>query len=285
MIEILHKNDITEVPEAAEPFASFIMCVNRDNPWLDKAIGSVLAQDDGRFEFLVGANACSDDLWSKLNRYAARDSRLKLFRTSIGQLAFNLNLLADQARGRYLIRMDADDVSLPHRLRTLRQTLEREPVDVLGSAVILVDHHDEQVGIMEFPQTEEAIAEALPKRTVFCHPSVAIRKDFLLDMRGYLGGFVSEDMDLWLRAVRRNAKLRNLPVVLLHYRIHPEQSIMSAAGYAEVASHWVREFLVSPSLYSLKGAFFAAGKALVSRWLPGIRRYRGKNSRSSEHKP
>jgi Glycosyltransferases, probably involved in cell wall biogenesis len=284
MSEITQKNNAPEMREVAEPFASFIMCVNRDNPWLDKAINSVLAQDDERFEFLIGANACGDDLWAKLHTYAARDPRLKLFRTSIGQLAFNLNLLADQARGRYLIRMDGDDLSLPHRLRTLRQMLEHEPVDVLGSAVILVDQDDNEVGLMEFPETGEAIAKALPKRTVFCHPSVAIRKEFLLEMRGYLGGFVSEDMDLWLRAVRGDVKLKNLPVVLLHYRVHPEQSIMSAAGYAEVASHWVRECLLRPSLYNLRGATVAIGKALAWRWLSGIRRYRGRNPRTSVHR-
>ncbi|MBU1312774.1 MAG: glycosyltransferase [Alphaproteobacteria bacterium] len=279
MSEASPVDDTKDAQAAPELFASFIMCVNRDNPWLNEAIESVLAQDDRQFEFLIGANACSDDLWSKLNIYAAGDARIRLFRTSIGQLSFNLNLLADQAAGEYLVRMDADDVSLPHRLRTLRETLERDPADVLGSAVMLIDGKNDVIGRMDFPESGEAIARALPKRSVICHPSVAIKKAFLVEMRGYLGGFFSEDTDLWLRAVRSDAKLRNLPIVLLHYRVHPNQSIMSPVGYAEVASHWLREWLLRPSWYNLRGLTVAVSKAVACRRLPGVRRYAGAQSR------
>lgn len=259
---------------ALEPKFSIIMCVNRANPWLAQAIESVLAQDDGDFEFLISANACSEELWEEIQGKGQSDHRVRLFRTAIGQLAFNLNLLADQARGEYLVRMDADDVCEPHRVGVLRQALRQHPVDVLGSAVTLIDGNGLAVGRMDFPLTQEEIQRVLRSRTTFCHPAVVLRRQFLLDMRGYLGGFVSEDTDLWLRAMRRGASMRNLPDALLRYRIHENQSITSRLGYAEVASHWLREFLIAPSWYTFRGFAIAMAKSLLVPLLPGVRRYR-----------
>lgn len=261
-----------------QPSLSVILCVNRSNPWLLEAINSVLAQDDPDFEFLIGANACNDDLWLQLQKVATTDNRVRLIRSSIGQLAFNLNLLADKAVGEYLVRMDADDICEPHRLRTIRQALAENPVDILGSAALLIDGNGHPVGHLAVPETSEAIFRTLATRTVFCHPTVALRRKFLLEMRGYLGGFVSEDTDLWLRARRAGAKVHNLPQPLLRYRVHSHQTIATRTGYAEVAGHWLREFLLAPSWYNARGFAIALGKALFSPLLPGIKRYQQKLS-------
>lgn len=261
---------------------SVILCVNRDQPWLSEAIESILSQEDPDFEFLIAANACTDELWCKLVSFSENDSRIRLFRSSVGQLSFNLNLLADKAHGEYLVRMDADDVSEPNRLRTLRLALAREQVDVLGSAVILIDGKGREIGVMQLPETPAAIKSALLTRTAFCHPAVALRRQFLLGMRGYLGGYVSEDTDLWLRALRAGASMKNLPDPLLRYRIHENQSIASRLGYAEVASHWLRELLITPSCYTISGFSVALFKTLFAPMLPGARRYRRTKAESQE---
>lgn len=261
---------------------SVILCINKPNPWWQEAFDSVLAQSDPEFEFLVAANACSDEFWECLQDKAKGDPRIKLFRTKIGQLAFNLNFLADKAGGDYLVRMDADDVCEPHRIATLRRALQDIDVDILGSSVTLIDEDGVAVGFMDFPCSQEGIKLALRSRTAFCHPAVTFRRQFLLDMRGYLGGFVSEDTDLWLRALRAGAKMKNLPEHLLRYRIHKNQSINSCQGYAEVASHWLREMLLSPSLYTFTGFLIALTKALCAPMLPGVRRYRTSNPQMTE---
>lgn len=254
------------------------MCINRDQPWLDEAIGSVLRQDDYDFEFLIAANACSDALWEKLEYYAKGDCRIRLFRSAIGQLAFNLNLLADHSTSDYLVRMDADDICEPCRLKILRRALVECPVDILGSAAYLIDSEGKLVGYMAFPESNSEILRALITRTVFCHPTVVLRRQFLLEMRGYLGGFASEDTDLWLRARRAGARMRNLQEPLLRYRVHAEQSIGSSMGYAEVAAHWLREFLLFPSWYSTRGFAVAMFKALFTSRLLGVKRYFNKKN-------
>lgn len=259
--------------EGALPSVSIVLCVNASNSWLPAAIGSILNQTHCDFEFLIAANACTDDLWNELQLLVSNDSRVQLFRTAIGQLPFNLNFLADLASGEYLIRMDADDISEPNRLEVICNELRREPVDILGSAVTLIDGLGRAVGHMEFPLKKEDIRRALLFRTVFCHPAVAIRRSFLLSQRGYLGGFYSEDTDLWLRAVRAGASMRNLSESLLRYRVHYAQSVSSSVGYAEVAGHWLREFLLSPGWYQFKGLVIAISKALFRLRLPRTKRY------------
>ncbi len=263
---------------SGEPTLSVIMCVNRWQIWLDEAIQSVLTQDDSDFEFLIAANACSDDLWVQLQKYAKSDSRIRLFRTSIGQLAFNLNFLADQANGQYLVRMDADDVSEPNRIGILREKLRLDSLDVLGSAVTLIDHSGCEIGRMKFPRTAEQIVKSLPLRTTFCHPSTVIRRQFLFDIRGYLGGFNSEDLDFWLRAKRAGGRMCNLADPLLRYRIHNNQSIALRMGYAEVTGHWLRELLHSPGWFTTQGFTISFVKAICSFFLPGIHKYTKKCS-------
>ena len=252
---------------------SVLLCVHASNPWLPAAIASILNQTHRQFEFLIAANACSDDLWNELHQLVGSDHRVRLFRTEIAQLSFNLNLLANYARGEYLIRMDADDLSEPNRLEILCQELMREPVDILGSAVTLIDGSDQVIGRMDFPLSKHEIRRRLCFRTVFCHPAVVIRRSFLLSQRGYLGGFSSEDTDLWLRAVRAGASMRNLSIPLLRYRVHAAQSISSGGGYAEVVGHWAREFALSPGWYQFKGLVVALIKALFRKRLPGARHY------------
>jgi glycosyltransferase involved in cell wall biosynthesis len=253
------------------PFFSVILCVHRNHSYLGDAIRSVLGQSDPDFEFLIGANACDDELMQALDDLVGQDHRVRIFRTDIGQLAFNLNLLADKARGEYLVRMDSDDVSEPYRIAVLREALGKQPLDVLGSWVSLIDINGDMLGEMRLPCEHQAIVHALPWRTVFCHPAVAIRREYLLKLRGYLGGFVSEDSDLWLRAVLAGGRLGNLPQVLLRYRLHAEQSTVSRRGYSEVASHWLRELLAQPSWFLAKGFSIAVAKRLVSPWLGHLR--------------
>jgi len=76
--------------------------------------------------------------------------------------------------------------------------------------------------------------------------------------------------------------MKNLPDRLLRYRIHENQSIASCQGYAEVASHWLRELLLSPSMYTFTGFLIALTKALFAPILPGVRRHLISNSQMME---
>jgi glycosyltransferase involved in cell wall biosynthesis len=242
---------------------SVIFCVNRSNPFLKTAIESVLDQTFQDFEFLIGANACPDSLMEELVMLCRGDRRVRLFRTSLPQLPFTLNFLIEQSQSEWLVRMDADDVCEPHRLARLVAAMSPHGPDVIGSWATLINEHDAVVGYFKPPTTSVDIRRSLLLSSQIYHPTVAFRRSFWLHMRGYLGGFVSEDFDLWLRAVQQGARIVNLAEPLLRYRVHSGQVSRSRLGYAEVAAHWYREFLMQPSGYTFIGLSIATAKAIL----------------------
>ena len=254
------KNSPTPRPA---PEASVIFCVHRSNPHLRAAIQSVLAQTHADFEFLIGANACSDEFMAEL-RASTDDPRVRLFRTSLPQLAFTLNHLIEQASGELMIRMDSDDLCEPRRFeRLVAVAQERPDADVIGSWTTLIDEKDRVIGSFTPPVSAAAIRRRMLVSSPLAHPTVAFRKKFWIESRGYLGGFVSEDFDLWLRALSRGATIINIPEPLVRYRVHAAQASRSRLGYAETAAHWYRELLARPSLYAAVGWIVASLKAVM----------------------
>lgn len=251
---------------------SVLFCVNRSNPHLRAAIDSVLTQTHGDFEFLIGANACSDEFFEEL-KTIADDRRVRIFRTQMPQLAFTLNYLTEQANGNWFIRMDADDVCEPHRFARLLQAIEAGEHDVIGSWATLIDAKDRAIGQFEPPKDMRGIRRKLLFSNPIAHPTVAFSRVFLLKMRGYLGGYVSEDFDLWLRAIRCGSRLTNIEEPLLRYRMHDGQVSRSRLGYAEAAAHWHRELLLAPSFYNALGWFISTSKAVA---IPLRNRFKGR---------
>lgn len=251
-------------PSPNKPTASVIFCVNRTNPHLRAAVQSVLNQTHASFEFLIGANACTDELIEELHALVAGDLRVRIFRTTLPQLAFTLNFLIEQSSSDLMIRMDADDVCEAHRFERLIETASARPeADVIGSWATLIDEHDRAFGQFQPPTSSAAIRRRMMRSSPIAHPTVAFRKKFWVESRGYLGGFVSEDFDFWLRAVARGATLVNIAEPLLRYRVHSAQVSRSRLGYAETAAHWYRELLARPSAYAACGWLIASAKAIA----------------------
>ena len=125
---------------------SFLMCVNQDQPFLDQAVDSMIAQDyKDEYEIVIVANNCLDALFEKLQGYAEKSKNIRLFRTSIGQLAFNLNYGFDQAKGDYVVRMDADTTAAKHGHQQVLDSFEALDSGILlGTQMISkgLDYHD-----------------------------------------------------------------------------------------------------------------------------------------------
>lgn len=232
----------------AAPEISCIMAVHRDDGYMTEAIQSVLAQTYPDFEFLIVANNCTDDLWTNLHCF--QDPRLRLFRTSIGQLPYNLNYAVDHARAPYIARMDADDICAPHRFaRQIKEFKDNPNLDILGSSYKRINSKGEVTGNFTPPLTNQDIRSAMLRENMIVHPSVMFKKATFLKHRGYAYGLFAEDYDLWLR-MRRDANVTfgNLPDLLLSYRVHDLQ--MSSAAQAqktflEIFPLLLREFAVT----------------------------------------
>ena len=241
----------------SKPYFSFIFCLNKENRYTFDSIDSMLKQSyDEYYEIIIVANACTDMLFERLKSIADKYHNIFLYRTDIGQLAFNLNFAANYAKGQYLVRMDADDECLFDRLKLTKERLvERDFPDVLCGGADFIDEKDQLVKSVANNMFTDEIYRKLKKGNCLVHPCVAIKKSTFLKVRAYAGGIVCEDYDLWLRMMRGGYRIETFDDRILRYRLHPEQSRGNINGPADGVGYLIREFLLTNKISYLIGFF------------------------------
>ncbi len=247
------------------PSISIVLPVHRLDPHLAQAISSVLKQTHRDFELLIGVNGKADGVTDCVRRLTAGDPRVCIHELKLGQLAFVLNYLIEKSNGEWIVRMDSDDVCRPDRIAKLLPLMLEGSVDVVGSWARVIDANGRVIGRLTPPVDDRSIRRTMWRGSPLIHPAVAFRRDFWLDIRGYLGGFVTEDTELWMRAAHSRITFANIPEELLDYRIHGDQAARTLRSYTEVAGHWFREVLENPNLSSILGLMLATSKALARR--------------------
>lgn len=204
------------------PAVSCIMPVRNGEEFVREAVDSILAQTFADFELIVVDDVSSDRTPEILA--AVRDPRLRVVRSDVpGGIAGSCNRAIALARGRYVARMDHDDVSLPRRFARQTAFLDAHPnVGICGTWVRMFSpgwHRDRKLE----PDAQRIRCSFL-LFNVLSHPSVMMRRA-VLDEHGlrYDETFESaEDYDLWTRT-SWVSELRNVPDVLLLHRVHPTQ--------------------------------------------------------------
>jgi glycosyltransferase involved in cell wall biosynthesis len=251
------------------PKISVIMPVYLRNEYLIPAMSSILEQTFRDFELLVVANNCSDELWEDLKTFqkTMNDERLKIFRTVIGQISFNLNFAVNESRAELIARMDADDIAYPNRLATQYEFMTKNSnVDVLGSSFDIINNKGIKTGSIKKPLTNSEIRRALPYKNPFCHPSVMFRKKTFIKNSGYLGGRYSEDYNFWLRLARnKDVVFHNIEEPLLQYRHSDFQTRGLRLAYAEVAGHLWAEFLLQFKFKYFLGSIISSLKIFLAK--------------------
>jgi glycosyltransferase involved in cell wall biosynthesis len=207
------------------PTVSVLMPVYNSEQFLAQAIDSVLAQTWTDFEFIIVDDGSTDQTGAILQAYAARDRRIVLQRhgRNLG-LTRALNAGLAVARGRFVARHDADDLSLPQRLeRQVRCLDDRPEVGLLATAITLIDDRGQVLRDRYFDThlTNEALQRQLLNNICIGHGSVVMRRECLDRVGGYDPALEpSEDHDLWLR-LAEITQLASLPEPLYAYRQHP----------------------------------------------------------------
>jgi GT2 family glycosyltransferase len=210
-------------PLFRQPLISIVMSVFNGGSFLSQAVESILNQSFDDFEFIIVDDGSSDGSSSKLDALQDRDARIRVIHQQNKGLIDALNLGCSLARGQYIARMDADDVSLHNRLASQVDFLQTHPrVVLVGGAVDFIDARGNPLLTVRYPSDHKAIQQALLDSSVFWHPTVVFSKDAFLAAGGYRNIPDAEDYDLWLRLAELG-EVANLRQVLLHYRIHSQQ--------------------------------------------------------------
>lgn len=204
--------------ETGLPVVSVLLPVRNGGSAFTAAIHSILDQTFTNFELLVIDDGSSDgsvELIELLN-----DPRLRLIRDGLCKgLSTRLNQGIALARGRYIARMDADDVSFPERFQRQIDFLESHPeVDLVGCrAVVFRDQH-EIIGLLPFASTHEILCARLWNSIPLPHPSWMGHVEWFRRYQYRSPEVIrAEDQELLLRA-STDSRYACLDEVLLGYR-------------------------------------------------------------------
>jgi len=205
---------------ASAPCVSVVMPVYNGEAFLREAIESILAQTFTDFELLLINDGSTDGTQAIINTYR-QDQRLRCISRPNRGLIASLNEGWQRARGSYIARMDADDVSAPERLERQVAFLDAHAeIGLVGSAVWIIDAQGQRSGLVVLPETHHMIAWRLCFEDPIVHPTVLIRRPLLERADGYDPAMPhAEDYDLW-RRLSGLTRLHNLPEVLLSLRRH-----------------------------------------------------------------
>jgi hypothetical protein len=204
------------------PELSIVMSVYNAERFLDKAIGSILDQQFSDYEFVIVDDASTDSTMNLVQKWAAADDRIKIFRneTRLG-LTKSLNRAISQTTAPWIARQDGDDVSHSARLRLQMDQLGKNPdVGVLGTWYEGIDKEGRHLYWMTLPAVDQKIKRWLRTINCLCHGTVIFSKDLFIKAGGYPEKYpFAQDYALWLR-FSKLTKIKNIPEVLYQRRIH-----------------------------------------------------------------
>lgn len=202
------------------PLISVVMPVYNGGRYLHEAIESILWQTFGHFEFLIINDGSADETAHTLAQYAQRDSRIHIVQQAHLGLIAALNNGCCRAKGKYIARMDADDVSLPERFRKQVEYMEAHPeIGILGTWAECIDGQGAHLEDWYSPTSPALVRWHLLFSDCVVHPSMMMRRELGHALGFYHDNAVcAEDYDLMARAIAIT-NITNLPDSLLRYRV------------------------------------------------------------------
>ncbi|BCX50073.1 glycosyl hydrolase family 2 [Haloferula helveola] len=253
---------------------SVLLPFRNASPTISSAVRSILGQSHSDFELLAIDDGSEDDSCARLG--AETDPRIRLIRmpTSAG-IVPALQAGLEQARGEWIARMDADDISHRDRLSLQLEIGERNQLDVVSSKVRLIDACGR--GMQRYVEWTNSLVDSdaiAASRFIECpviHPSVLVRRDALLKAGGYADVPWAEDHDLWLRMLERGGRFGRIQRVLLDWRDSPRRLTRSDPRYGESARTEMRcHYLSRLSEVKRSGVVVAGAGPIGKRLARGL---------------
>jgi glycosyltransferase involved in cell wall biosynthesis len=205
-----------------KPLISVVMSVFNSDKFLEETIISILNQTYKFFEFIIINDGSTDNSLEIIYKYKKIDKRIFLINRDNKGLVFSLNEGISIAKGRYIARMDADDIAIKERLHEQLKFMEENNLDICGSAIELFNNNGQILKRWHYPTTDEDIKYTLMCMCSFAHPSVMIRRSVFKGLK-YSNYTHAEDYKLWTDIALKGYKMGNIDDVLLNYRTHDEQ--------------------------------------------------------------
>lgn len=186
-----------------------------------ESIDSILSQSYTDFELIVVLDRpdYAEGL-ALLQEYAAKDARVKVLvnEKNIG-LALSMNYAAENAKGEYYLRMDADDVCYPGRFQMQIDAIEDSDYDLICGNYDFMDENGEMLPQKPALYTDRQMEVLLSYRNIIHHPTVIMKAKAFWEAGAYRNYPCAQDYDLWLRMKCNGCKMHMMPEKLIKYRV------------------------------------------------------------------
>lgn len=202
---------------------SVIMSVyDEENYLIRESVDSILHQTYEDFEFIIILDKPDNaEAYKILSEYQKKDDRIILIINDVNiGLTLSLNKGLSIAKGEYIARMDADDVSIPERFEKQINFFESgSDVDFIASNAIIIDDSGKEVyRTNNYGNTIEKSKKALEYKNIFIHPTWMFKRDILKTIKKYNEVSKAEDYDFICRVILNNHKAIILDECLLKVR-------------------------------------------------------------------
>ena len=221
-----------------KPAVSVLLPVRNGADFLAGALDSIATQSFRDWECIVVDDGSTDDSVDIAARFAAHDPRFKVAARQHVGLVAALNAGLDLCSAPLVARMDADDISLPHRLEKQATLLHEQPEITLCGCLVEAfppEHVGEGMALyidwLNSVADEADIARDFFVESPFAHPSVMFRRDAVVAVGGYQDHGWPEDYDLWMRLFVSGARFTKVPETLYLWRDYPERMSRTHRSY------------------------------------------------------
>ena len=222
------------------PLVTVLIPVYNGEKFLAEAIDSVLNQTFSDFELLIVNDCSTDKSRNIINSY--QDKRIRLINNekNIGQTK-SMNRGLKLAKGKYIARLDQDDVSCKDRLQLQIKYISGLSKTILGSWAYDINNNSETVGYIQNPLDNDSIIDSLAISSSLTHSSIFMERKDMLSLGGYSDKYnIAMDWALWIKAAKNNYKFMNIPKYLIGLRKHSMQVTKSNRGKKDLNKEILR---------------------------------------------
>lgn len=232
------------------PRITVLMSVFNGSEWLGQSISSVLNQTLRDFEFIIINDGSTDGSLKIMLSYAQMDKRIRIISKDNTGLGDSLNRGIHEAKGKWIARLDADDICEPERLEILVSVVEKDTSLVLiGSGSQEIDEYGMLGKTYRYPNTHFALVNnLLSYKPFFSHSSAFYNLEVVRAIGGYRTRIIrAQDRDLWAR-LSEVGRLASISMPLVKVRQHDAQishvdsSNQKIDSRMAMISYWIRKY-------------------------------------------
>ena len=205
------------------PLISVLLCMYNDEKFIQNSVNSIISQTYKNWEMIIIDDGSQDNTYNIVKQI--KDPRIKIYRQKNKGLTRSLNIAANHAKGEFLARQDADDISLPNRFERQIELFQVNPdYYIVGSDLAFINEDGDIVETRTSARNKLQAIQTLSRLSApFGHGSLMLRKIAFDQINGYDESYpVSQDFDLLLRISQLDGEMGSVPEILYQWRVHPE---------------------------------------------------------------